>query len=376
MEISLTGVNDAFKRLINIFCGPTNTVSVPSRNGPVRMIEEPVLLRYANPLDRVLLYPGRDANPFFHVYEALWMLAGRNDVASVANYVSRMRTFSDDGQVLNGAYGYRWRHAKVADIYNENVEPVQDQLGILVDHLKDNPSSRRAVLQMWDVEDDLLKIGSDNPAYNLDGSARHFDADGNPVFPPGSHGRAGSRDVCCNLSVMFSIRSEGSDTVQADGEVSYLDMTVTNRSNDLIWGCLGANYVHFTVLQEYMARRIGVEVGVYNHFTNNLHAYEATWEPAKWFAGSEPLLEVTGDRVRLDTDDEEIRSFVSRNSDPAKESSAGFSSRFLSTVAGPMCRAYGHYKRGELYPAMDYANRVADPYWRAACEAWLRRRVK
>jgi hypothetical protein len=35
-------------------------------------------------------------------------------------------------------------------------------------------------------------------------------------------------------------------------------MTVTNRSNDLCWGMLGANYVHFTILQEYLAARLGV----------------------------------------------------------------------------------------------------------------------
>jgi thymidylate synthase len=114
----------------------------------------------------------------------------------------------------NGAYGYRWRHAQVPcnDAYAEH-----DQLSAIIDHLKAKPDRRRAVLQMWNVEDDLLKVDT-------------------------------SKDTCCNTSVMFSLR-KGSNSASVDlpwetaksvGDV-YLDMTVTNRSNDLVWGLCGAN---------------------------------------------------------------------------------------------------------------------------------------
>ena len=40
-----------------------------------------------------------------------------------------------------------------------------------------------------------------------------------------------------------------------------LQMTVHCRSNDIIWGTYGANAVHFSILQEYVAARIGVDLG-------------------------------------------------------------------------------------------------------------------
>src|SRR5690606_25634418 len=118
-------------------------------------------------------------------------LAGRNDVAPLAYYNSRMTEFSDDGETFNGAYGYRWRHGKIdgeSPVWSErndlNVKGGHgiDQLQILIQHLKTNPNSRRAVLQMWNVEDDLLKVDS-------------------------------SKDVCCNLSACFSIRNTSNGLV-------------------------------------------------------------------------------------------------------------------------------------------------------------------
>ena len=52
-----------------------------SRNGPVVVFPEPVTTVCERPEERVLFHCERDANPFFHLFEALWMLAGRNDLA-------------------------------------------------------------------------------------------------------------------------------------------------------------------------------------------------------------------------------------------------------------------------------------------------------
>lgn len=190
-----------------------------SRNGPVRVFPFPVTTEYREPRERVIFWRDRDANPFFHLMESLWMLAGRNDVAFVAQYVKRMRSFSDNGKTFHAAYGHRWRR-----------HFGQDQLAEIVARLQDNPDDRRCVLQMWDCEVDLGKDGRDFP---------------------------------CNTQVYFSRNSSGA-----------LDMTVCCRSNDLIWGAYGANAVHFSVLQEFMAAAIGCPVGSYWQMSNNLHAYE------------------------------------------------------------------------------------------------------
>lgn len=206
-----------------------------SRNGPVYRYMGPYTITYQRPTERVLMIQGRNENPFFHFIEAMWMLAGRNDLASIAWYNPRMAEYSDNGKTLNGAYGYRWRFASYeVPVENRWTAPhTVDQLRILAEHLKSNPTSRRAVLSMWNVEDDLLKI--DN-----------------------------SKDVCCNLEAVF----------QVDQVRNALDLTVFNRSNDIYWGALGANQVHFSFLLEYMALLSGHNIGCYHQVSTNMHMYQ------------------------------------------------------------------------------------------------------
>lgn len=59
-------------------------------------------------------------------------------------------------------------------------------------------------------------------------------------------------------------------------------MTVLNRSNDMIWGAYGANAVHFSVLQEFIATAVGVPVGVYRQFSHNLHMYTELYDYGKY----------------------------------------------------------------------------------------------
>jgi hypothetical protein len=201
-----------------------------SRNGTVLMHPDPVTTVYIAPRERVLFWPNREANPAFHLYESLWMLAGRNDVAPLLRYVKNFDRFSDDGVTLYGAYGWRWR--KATD---------DDQLEVIARRLRENPDDRRSVLQMW--------MGN----YDLDRD---------------------TKDLPCNLIVTFQINIHGA-----------LDMTVFNRSNDIVLGAYGANAVHFSMLQEYMAIWIDVPVGIYRQVSCNWHAYQnAQYEKVKSLA--------------------------------------------------------------------------------------------
>lgn len=195
-------------------------VAQPSRNGQVDVIPEPVVTTLRRPWERVLFQ--RRISPFLHFFESLWMLAGRNDVDFLAQFTPRMKKFSDDNKGLNGAYGYRWRyHFKI------------DQLWEVVMRLRKNPYDRRCVVGMWDPWEDIV---------------------------PGAGG-AEKLDVPCNTQMMFAIQ---------DGK---LRTTVINRSNDVIWGALGTNCVHFSFLHEWMATAVGVEMGPLVTFSNNLHMY-------------------------------------------------------------------------------------------------------
>jgi len=81
--LDVTNVHDALPRALKLL--DVEGVQRGSRNGPV-LIGPSVTTIYNRPTDRVIFWPQRDANPFFHLYESLWMLAGRRDVAGPARY--------------------------------------------------------------------------------------------------------------------------------------------------------------------------------------------------------------------------------------------------------------------------------------------------
>lgn len=348
MHFKFRNVNEAFRDLVWRFKNQHGLVlPSTSRNGPVLYIQEPVTMTYTHPRERVLFNQARDCNPFFHVYEALWMLAGRNDVAPLKYYVSTIDQFSDDGVTFNGAYGNRWRHAwgPVDPEYDDSEGWCIDQLKLIIDHLKAKPDSRRAVLHMSNVEDDLLKMDT-------------------------------TKDQCCNLVVTFAIRQAHGFAKDYPGK--FLDMTVFNRSNDLVWGALGANVVHFSMLQEYMAACIGVEVGMYHQITNNLHAYQNDkWQPEKWLADSILNWYITNDHlVPLVKDptifDRECAAFVERHSSDA--AAGNYTEPFLSDVAQPMCVAFHYHKRREYAHALMVAASIKADDWRIAAANWLLKR--
>ena len=104
--INCRNVNDGFIKALDKI--EMDHIVLESRAGEVMEFPTPVTTVYKNPTERVLFEELRDANPFFHFMESLWMLAGRNDLAYVEQYNKRMREYSDDGVELHGAYGYRW----------------------------------------------------------------------------------------------------------------------------------------------------------------------------------------------------------------------------------------------------------------------------
>ncbi|MMZ43625.1 Thymidylate synthase [compost metagenome] len=192
----------------------------------------PALFEFNNPLSRVTFLKGRVINPFFQLAEALWIMAGRSDVTWLERYNSNIASFSDDGKFFNAPYGERLRYWGKNDARGWTINPL-DQLVDCYKKLKEDPDTRQAV----------AFIG--NP---------HFD---NYDYTVGK----GGKDIACNLNVQFSIQD------------NKLDITVSNRSNDLHWGTFGANLCQFTTIQETMASWLEIEVGSFYHVTNCLHVY-------------------------------------------------------------------------------------------------------
>lgn len=309
-------------------------VAEASRNGAVLTSPDPVITCYSNPTERVLFSPMRDANPFFHFMEGLWMLAGRNDVEWITRFNKRFSEYSDDGATYWGAYGYRWR--KWFGI---------DQLGWLIEELTQNPGSRRAVLAMWDGEEDPQRL--------MKGEAK---------------------DVPCNLSVMFRI-------IQGK-----LNMMVNCRSNDIFWGAYGANAVHMSMMQEFLASAIGVEVGNYWQNSWNFHAYTDVYPEGSWkdiaadcaihdayahgMVKPSKLVNVGWHDWLIQLDD--FMDF-GYGSDPA---GTAYTDPTFQDVAVPMLRAWDAHKAKDYGSAQHHAEQIAAYDWRLACKMWLSRRAE
>ena len=338
MHFAFRDVNEAFRSLVKYFDGDHDIVRRPSRNGDVLMIDEPVIITYREPNRRVLFNSARDCNPFFHLFESIWMLAGCNDVKSLGHFNSNIGNYSDDGITFHGAYGYRWRKWFG-----------YDQLTDIVNQLREDPNSRRVVLQMWDATVE----------------PPHADTDISDPY----QATQGGKDVPCNSHAYFSIRC---DVENPDNrEFRYLDITVCNRSNDLIWGALGANVVHFSFLQEVLADMIGIKTGRYHQITNNLHVYTAKWEPKKYLADStetmseQPLPISAGDNFLGSCE-----RFVDYGCFDS------MSHRYIRDVVGPMVYAFNHHKNRDYDAAVSSLGGVACTHWRYAGLDWIEKRRK
>lgn len=333
-------------------------IKQPSRVGDVIVSRMPVMTVYQNPLNRVLFSPIRDANPFFHVMEALWMLAGRDDLPWLTQFNKRFASYSDDGgQTQPGAYGYRWRNYFG-----------YDQLETIITELKHNPQTRRAVLAMWDGGTRPTKVGGD--LYYNEGLGDLMSA------------IAGSNDVPCNTHAYF-------DTI--DGK---LNMTVCCRSNDILWGAYGANAVHFSFLLEYVAAATGIPMGVYRQFSNNFHMYtnvvaeehimplvrdvEASDRYLTGSYASRTYVQPDLRRVPLVAADEEPLAYTLDTffqHENVMDPSFSFGVRFMDTVAAPMYRAWQAHKDKDYRTAIEIAETVKAEDWKIACVEWLQRRM-
>jgi len=292
----------------------------------VLSLPEPLITVYERPQERVLITPKRRANPFFHLFESLWMLSGSRDARWLDQFVHDFSSrFAEDDGLQHGAYGYRWRcHF---DMDGGDTQPL-DQLDEVVHLLRQDRGDRRIVISMWDPVADL---------------GRSF------------------RDVPCNTHCYLRI---------VDG---HLCLTVCCRSNDMVWGAYGANAVHFSVLQEYLAGRIGVCVGKMYQLSNNFHVYEdilgrletqyAPHDGGYYGVSPTPMGE---DWSSWDSD---VAAFVA---------GAGreYANSWFHRVADPMMRVHRALKSGDRVGALALCEHIDAPDWRIACTEFLTRGEK
>lgn len=315
MELSVESAPQAYDEILWQFRN-NHPLEQQSRNGPVLRFRDPYLFQIRMPERRLITSPIRDANPFFHCMEFIWMMAGRADVKWLAQFNKRYLEYGEENGEAWGAYGARWRKH-----FGMN------QLRIAVEMLRKDPDNRRIVIGMWD------------PGWDLS---------------------VERKDLPCNTQLMFTVVED------------QLDMLVTNRSNDFFWGALGANVVHMTMLQELIAQASGLELGNYNVVSNNLHMYpgmpgfEAKFNelshPDIYTRGLEPFpLLYTGETL------EDFFADCEGLVDGRREI---FVTRWMINVGKPMYDIWFSRGSGKVYSIES----IAADDWRIACQEWLSRR--
>jgi len=317
---NVDNVNEAFPLEVNAI--KFEGIPRDSRNGPVLEFSGPVATTYRKPMQRVLFNKKRMCNPFFHHMEGLWIIGGYRDVEFLDYFNSQMKQYSDDGDTFWGAYGWRLRSRG------------QDQIKQAIELLKKNPNDRRIVTAMWDAELDLGRDKKDHP---------------------------------CNTHIYWKVR---------DGA---LCMTVCCRSNDLLYGKLGANVVHFSMLQEYVAHLSGYKVGPYTQMSDSLHVYTdlPVWENVKGTSYvpedyySTDYVELIVKPYPMFTDcspeDWEI-DLLDFMLDPQTDQI--FRTPYFQDVVQPISLVWWEHKKTRN--GLRYIDSIKATDWRKACESWLK----
>ncbi len=337
--IDAVNVNDALLQGVKLIAD--HGEKVESRGGMTVEVPFPVSTVYRNPLQKVLMSRVRDANPFFHLMEAMWILAGRKDVKFLTEFNKRMVDYSDDGEVFNAPYGHRLRDAPHT---NEGFR--MDQLQVIIDILRVDPNSRQAVAQIWDPRD-------------LDKT---------------------TKDKACNMSLVFRVRK---------GE---LHLTVYNRSNDMIWGAYGANVVQFSTVLEYVAAHLNIPVGTYTQVSNSYHIYTdgpggKVWDKVSEAYDNTELFDFsrTVDRVVVMKHDQmgafnyDLNQFFNAYDQFGLEELGEFrnwQSDYFNFLVMPVLCIYLIHKQHGPEEALKYTHTIVADDWKFACEDWLNNRIR
>ncbi|MFA7252724.1 MAG: thymidylate synthase [Candidatus Paceibacterota bacterium] len=161
------------------------------------------------------------------IAEQIWFISGeRKPEEFLREYTKIWDEFTNPGDVVTVAYGYRWRK-----------HFGRDQLGLLVNLLEKDPSSRHGVVVTWD---------------------------------PGSDGLGGvsKKNVPCPYT--FTVNIIGGK----------LNLHNVVRSNDMLLG-MPADVAGFALLQCILAKKLKVKPGVYTHTISNAHIYDIHYGVAK-----------------------------------------------------------------------------------------------
>jgi thymidylate synthase len=220
--LSAATLDDLLRAVFQLLLAQTNRVK-PTRGRMAEVLG--VLLELKDPRARLSRSEGR-GKPFSCLGEFLWYLSRSNRLDFIQYYVPAYKDESDDGSTVHGGYGRRMFAMR----------GVHNQIDNVLTLLRSRPSSRRAVIQLFDAAD----------------LAQQY------------------REVPCTCSLQFLIRN------------GRLHLIAHMRSNDAYLG-LPHDVFAFTMIQEVIAVSLGVKLGIYRHLVGSLHLYDKHRKSARMY---------------------------------------------------------------------------------------------
>ncbi|MGC2236393.1 MAG: thymidylate synthase [Pyrinomonadaceae bacterium] len=182
-----------------------------------------------NPRNRLMSSIHRPLNLSYAIANVIWVLTGSNDVEMISFYNDKGQNFSDDGITIPSAPGKR--------IFSP--ESKLNQFDRIIQKLKDDASSRRAIIQIL-LPSDITQE---------------------------------TRDVSCLISLQFIIRN------------NELSCITYMRSQSALM-VMPYDIFLFSMIQEAVAVSLGLELGNYYHICGSLHYYDDEEELLKKVIGS------------------------------------------------------------------------------------------
>jgi thymidylate synthase len=184
------------------------------------------------------------------IHEFLWYLSGEEHVRSLREETGIWDAWADEEGHLETAYGRFWRRYPVPDedarLPGEawprdghrwlNDEGTFDQIGYVLDQLRENPSSRRLVVNAWHPANSSV---STLPA--------------------------------CHYTFVFNVQGDR------------LNVHLTQRSGDVALG-IPFNIAAYALLARVVAARTDFQVGEFAHSIVDAHIYCGQGDRGAWYA--------------------------------------------------------------------------------------------
>jgi len=204
------------------------------------------------------------------VQEFLWYLSGQEHVRDLREETGIWDAWADEAGHLDTAYGRFWRRFPVPDgggrLPGEswpddanrwlNDDGTFDQLAYAVDQLRENPHSRRIVVNAWHPANAAVS-----------------------TLPP------------CHYTFVFNVQN------------GRLHTHLTQRSGDVALG-VPFNVAAYSLLTHVVAREAGLEPGRFAHAVVDAHVYCGRGARGEWYADN---LDALQDRVAAVDAREEYR---------------------------------------------------------------------